>query len=369
MVQDPINEQAGNRDATGRSRLGTARSERFRGGSLSALKRFTLLALALGVALPSCGQGERTGSDEKTPATNQLAVLAAYPPTADVTGVEFWIDSVSCEDGSIIPGSERQVEYRPLEDQLLPGTLSAFRDQPLDEFSGHLFADLFVLLPPGCYDVTTIPTGANGERSRECAPAFKKRVQVQSSETVEVFLINQCNGADPGGLDIIAALNSNPQLLALDFEESKFTCGGSAEVCAIAVDHEDDPLLFELSLSGEQPAPCYVYPTGYPTRVDDGYLLCWDVACERPGEVDLSLVVRDQLWVDGELVTFEQWLEAEGYPNESRATLNFHAYFDEALPYQSYPGYCPVVRDGWRCLERDRDGECSRENPNPTPVP
>jgi hypothetical protein len=68
---------------------------------------------------------------------------------------------------------------------MLPGR---FDNSPLDKNSAHPFADLFELLPVGCYDVTVAPLDAKSNPSTDCATVIAQDVEVRASNTTEVFL-------------------------------------------------------------------------------------------------------------------------------------------------------------------------------------
>src|SRR5690606_21566401 len=114
-----------------------------------------------------------------------------------------------------------------------------------DPGSQHVFADAFLVVAAGCYDVTTTPLDAGGAPSEDCRPASARRVEVVERRTTEVFLINQCDAADPGAIDVGSGLNHAPELVTLVFEDSKFGLRGDDQImCATVRNADGAPLDF-----------------------------------------------------------------------------------------------------------------------------
>lgn len=316
----------------------------------------TRWSVAVAGTLGAMGAGcnQETAVPER-PATG-LNVSALVEDGTDVESIDYLIQPVLCYDGS--PNGAPISANRPLEDQKIPGGIVELQDMPLDDGSEHLFADYFKVLPAGCYDVIATPTTAGGTPSQDCARAFKQGVVVLEGQTTEIFMISQCMGVDPGALDAIVALNHEPELKDVNFTDSKFACGSPTEICIEASDSDFDPLEIVLEAPG-----CDVAPVGEPG--------CFEVTCHEIGKVELTALVYDLL---GDGTRIEDWLAAEGYPNESHAELDFHAYVDGIVVYadedgDGYGAGDPVIL----CEGDDLDGyssnddDCNDSDPSTNP--
>lgn len=281
--------------------------------------------LALGVLVAGCSGMERGGNE----GASALQIQALVPNT-DVEQVEYRIQPVSCKDGTNL--GEPIVQPRPIAEQAIPGNIQNLQDNPLDKNSQHQAADLFQLVPAGCYNVNVTPLDKANQPSQVCAPAWKNSVVVESGKTTEISLISQCKSQDAGAIDIIAAFNRAPVLSDVTFDKSKFLCGSSAQICAKATDPDNDPL--ELVL--EAPT-CAVTPVVSSVPGSQ----CWDVACQDFGQANMVAKVYDQLWRDGKLARIEDWLAAEGYGTPSHGQLDLFAYVDgiRMWPDRDQDGY------------------------------
>ncbi len=264
-------------------------------------------------------------ADEKV-GTQGLQITSTITQSADVAGIRFLFQPVSCEDGS--PAGDPLVVDRPLEDFTIPGGIPELENAPLDAESAHLFADAFQTLGAGCYDVTAVPIQDSGDASNMCESAWEKAVVVEEGKTTEIFLINQCHGTDPGAIDAIATLNHEPEIGDVSFDESKFiSCGESQTVCATVTDPDHDPLEFVWTLDASAPATAGPRVVRHTEDEATGAVTeCVEFDPAAPGKFPVSLKVYDLLWKDGELMRIEDWLAAEGYPSESHAEFEFFFY-------------------------------------------
>lgn len=323
--------------------------------TIRSLSAMTVLAV-LGA---SCDANDEIGggagvADEEPPTGGQSAIeIRSETSYAELSGMRYSLTPVDCGTGADL-GPVIEID-RPLEDQTIPGNLPDHQNDPLDEDSAHRFADLFEVVDPGCWDVMSTPLGPDGTPSEECAAAWKNGVVVHEGETTEVFLLNQCMGSDRGGIDLIAALNEEPNLDDVDFLDSKFICGGPTPICARGSDPDDDPLEFELIAADG----CEVAPID---PVDD-YDACFELTCHDWGRFDLTMRVYDLAWRDGDLVRIEDWLAEEGYPNESHGELGFFAYFDGIKHYPDADG------DGFGDADADPTLVCEGDEPPPGTLP
>lgn len=249
----------------------------------------------------------------------------------DVAQIEYLVQAVDCESGD--PIGDPDIRTFPVSEQGIPGTLPELENNPFDAGAAHPFADLFMVVPPGCYSVTTTPLTDYGELSADCAPAHKTGIETQEGETVEIFLINQCSGDDPSALDAISALNQEPVLEEVWFDDSKFECGAAAKLCAYGTDPDGDSVDFELELEDSACEVIELVP-------GDGEQ-CWELECSEPGKHAFSVRIYDLLSSDGGIERVEDWLAGEGYPGESHAELASFAYVD------GLPIYLDADGDGY----------------------
>lgn len=229
-----------------------------------------------------------------------------------------------------------QEDVPVLENIRIPGGAPELEKNPLDPDSRHQFADYYTLLPEGDYAVEIFPLDASGNPAKDCSGMARDGISIQQSQTTEVTLLAQCKYADPGALDVIAAVNHEPQLLDLWWTsidggpESKFTCKERLRFCATVKDVDNDPLLFTTTSSS---AGCSVQED-VSGAVDSNETCpkrtrCFIVDCDgKVGRANLNFLVRDQLWSKSKtLITKESWFQLAGFPKESRAELNFWGYF------------------------------------------
>ncbi len=284
-------------------------------GSRAALG---LLAFSFASACSDEQPGERTSA-------TGLALSADLTGKTDVTAVRFELTPVACDTG--LKAGDPIVGERPLEDFAIPGGIDSLENAPLDAKSAHAFADLFMDVPAGCYDVVAEPLDADGNPSVACARAEKRNVLVSSGETTEVFLINQCIGRDPGAIDAIATLNHEPEL-SVSFESSKFVkCDESQVICATATDPDRDPVEFVWSVDAAADALSGPVVKSHEVDPVSGAVTeCVEFTASAAGRFDISVSAYDQVWRDGELVRVEDWLALEGYPSESHTSTSFFFY-------------------------------------------
>lgn len=280
------------------------------------------MALVLGAACNDVGPVERTQQR-----SNGLVLTASLVEGTDVGAMHFLI--TPCLGGPAVVDMTVQ-----LKEMDLPAGLVEFEGYRFDEESQHRFADYFVAVPPGCYDVVVQPMSPDGdggwEPSFDCAPAFENGVTVVGEHTTEIMLISQCMGDEIGGLDVIAALNREPEIDDLTFEPNKFVgdCEGTV-VCVTASDPDCDPLeiVFEQT-SGPALAPTPI------SQERDG---CAVTQCVRfqPTEIaayEFEVTAYDLLVHGDAMVRIEDWLAAHGYPNDSHASLEFPIYSGVECP-------------------------------------
>jgi hypothetical protein len=280
---------------------------------------FSLLTTLVG-----CGP---TQEAESRLGRSGLAINLRFSAQSDVAAVRFALERKSCSGEGITPFSLSL--DKPLEEIRLPGGIPGFEDQPLDKDSAHVFADMFIDLTPGCYDVSTQPLRGDATASQQCASASARGVHINDRQTTEVFLINQCQGDGRGAIDVIAALNHPPALTSLAFERSKFVlrCEEQA-ICATAKDPDGDPLEFVWSQAGGPSlfsGPKVVSTTSNP---DGSTTQCVRATAEQTGQHLLTVRIYDLLHnpQGGGLIRFEEYFSQSGKPQSSRAELTFPFY-------------------------------------------
>ncbi len=333
------------------------------------MKQAKMLATgaAMASALALAGTACSNAANDREPTSNTgISAQALVSDGTDVESIRFEVTAVSCDDGS--PIGATTIDSASLDpDQTVPGDAENLRDNPLAAGSAHLFADSFVVVPAGCYDVRATPVDSDGEDSDDCAAAFKKGVLVVAGETTEIVLINQCTGESPGAIDAVAALNHPPVLEDVGFTDSKFSCGTPTEVCAAARDPDGDPLEFVLVSED-----CAVAASASDSDGEQ----CWEVTCHAPGRHDMTVTVYDRLYGDEGPERIEDYLAEQGYPNDSRAQLAFLAYVDgDALyPDSDQDGHGDAGADATVFCSGDdttgfvdSDDDCDDSNPDAFP--
>ena len=284
--------------------------------------------LLAGAALTGCviAEAPEPVNDQRTSEGSGMALTMDILSDTDVAGMRYGITRTSCDGESYEPW-ETEVDV-DLQDLLLPGGLDEFEDQPLDGDSAHLFADYFVVVPAGCYDVQVTPIQEDGTSSEDCATANMSGVEVEDGETTEILLVSQCDGPENGALDTVAVLNHPPVIDSLTYNPSKFTrCAETVEICATASDADGDPLEFVWSSNGPE------FTVGEAITDGDSVTQCATVTPDEGGTYALDLTVYDLFVEDGELVRAEDWLQARGEDEESHDDLTFplHVQCDEPI--------------------------------------
>ena len=259
----------------------------------------------------------------------RLALTTDVLADTDVGGMRFTVEQVDCATGAPITPPYTETVDADLEDMYIPGGNGTFEDAPYDADSQHLFADQYFDLPAGCYDVLVEPIQETGELSQDCWSAHQDGVEVVEGATTEIFLILQCEGDAPGGLDVIGSLNHPPQIGDLQFNPSKFTCEERTEVCVTVTDPDSDPVDVEWSISGG----AQVVSTSQTTSDEDVTEACATIASQTPGSYDVTVTAYDLAYDDnGNLVPIEDLLAAQGDPHPSHVSLTFpfHVLDEEA---------------------------------------
>ncbi len=199
------------------------------------------LLLVWATVVLSAGCTNQRGKEDGVDANRSGAALSFdYRGGSDVIG--FLFEVFICDERTQVVE-----EVLDLQDQLAPGGLSLLG--LLDAGSGHIMADMFVPLDPGCYDIAVTPIQSldaeTGETvaSEDCSAAFRQGVIIEEGETTEVDppLVSQCESDGPGGLDVPVVLNHEPTIEILIQDKFEFECD-VFEVCARVIDPDNDPM-------------------------------------------------------------------------------------------------------------------------------
>ncbi len=291
----------------------------------------TALLCALGIgAFSACANTDSTSptsdnNDDGEVRSSGMTLTSDTLADTDVARMQFDIAGVDCQTGQSTGFTDSQT--KDLEDMMLPGGISQFENAPFDEDSQHLFADAFFLVDAGCYNVETTPLQDNGQPSDDCEQAHRDRVSVEDGQTTEILLINQCEGVERGGLDVISAINHPPEIENLELDKFVSSCpapGEANEVCVTASDPDDDPLEFEWSTTNAGEFTGEIEETS--TSQDNGtWTSCAEVTVNRRGDYAFDVTVFD---LDGDGNRMEEVLaeQDDRDAHQSRDSLRFPVY-------------------------------------------
>jgi len=297
------------------------------------MKLHSTMTFGLALALAGCiGAREGSGTEGSRTGETGLAISAAanVGDKTDVALMQYSIDRIPCEDGAKVDPLNRTVTV-PLENMMLPGGIPAFENSPLDQTSAHPFADHFEIVPAGCYNINATPLTKDGDISADCAAAWAQGVEVLDGETTEVFLISQCKGSAAGAVDTTVAFNRPPSLERLNYNPSKFINQGDTEViCVTASDPNGDPIKFTWSQVGD--AVCDTPVVIADHRNGNSTTECVELVPKDPGSFWFEVKIYDLLYDEkNDLIAYEQWLRAHGYPNDSHDSLRFPLYVAQRI--------------------------------------
>lgn len=189
-----------------------------------------LLLLAAGACAPAESVLTQTGA----------ALSVDYYGDTDVVGMHFEV--APCDGGEVI---ELNVD---LADAIYPGMVDVM-ERRLDPASRHLGADLFLSLPPGCYDILAVPAseidGEEWSPSVDCSSASASEIEVIGGQTTEVEpLVSQCVGDPLGSVDLTVVLNHPPSVSLQIEQTTNYECE-PVRICATIEDVDDDPIEVE----------------------------------------------------------------------------------------------------------------------------
>lgn len=238
-------------------------------------KRTLALGFAMGCSCAlACSANDTHQKDEGKVGELALAVTLA-DATHDVAAFEFSI----FEAGEGCDGTPVDSRVAGLVGGGLPAWLAA-------EGAGgdHPFADGLFVLEAGNYDVCATPLSEQGEPSAVCDVATGE-VDVNEGATTEIVLISQCQASSAGIADIVATLNTTPQVLDLSIEPSKFinTCE-EATITAQVDDADGDDVEVEWEVLAAPPGADYELDGDGPSAT---------FSADTEGEYELQLTLTD----------------------------------------------------------------------------
>lgn len=315
--------------------------------SVVVLAPSLLLASSLLLAL-ACSS---TPTDKEEQVTGTGAKLTSdILANTDVAQIRYDITRVSCAGETITPFTSSVTKN--LDDILLPAGIPQYTQPVFDEGSQHLFADNFVILDVGCYDIVTTPVDAAGYDSKQCFAAKSQGVQVKDRETTEVLLVNQCLGEGKGAVDTVSAVNHPPVLLGFSFNKSKFVERCAEQLmCVTAMDPDKDGLKFTWSSSSLAATTPEVVDT--TENADGSVTQCVKLYPHAAGQHQMTLLLQDLFYDNaGGLMTVEDYLAAQGNTGQaaqSRDELAFPFYVADQGPV-------PAPEDCTDNLDNDCDG-------------
>src|SRR5690554_5052226 len=250
-----------------------------------------------------------------------LALTVDLSDVESVAGVRFIVET--CE------GEEVIVDERSLEELDFPDD-DAFEDLGVNGREGVIFADYFVVLEAGCYDVEIVPIDEDGGEVELCEPALASGVDVRPGETTEIAMVSQCGGDNFGAMDVLGVLNFSPTLTKLDFDPSKLVACEEVTICATAVDSDADDIEFEWEqLAGPTPREGIEVSSTSDPNADGEVVECVTLTPGNTGAYAFEVRAYDVMVDgDGERVRVEDLLGEVGEDDDARshARLSFPIY-------------------------------------------
>ena len=259
--------------------------------------------------------GGSEGSDPGIPGisgdTAERRLSLRFESSDEVKSVRFHIDRTACGEEAVAESKGWDIEA-----EMLPFGLAASASP---DFAGNAFADAFILLPTGCYDVKGTPMDSAGLVSKRCSSPAAHHVVIADGKTTEILLISQCRNDDRGALDTTLVFNFAPQIDSFDYAPSKYVaCGAPAKLCMTASDKDKNALDFtwEGDLAKGVKHVETLNENGSTTS-------CISISSAVAGRFELTATVYD-LMASGQRV--EAYLNEHGEKLESRDSLQVPLY-------------------------------------------
>ena len=344
------------------------------------MKRWTTICCGLAfVGAIACGEADDDMPDEDVTGMQMAISAHADAPVTHMKYEVYKLDDDKCLEDHYKTteppeGEPDFTKQKKLKKGItLPGGIGKFKKKPFDKNSKHRFADLFLPVDAGCYEVRVTPMRKTEDlkskvRAEECLPV-EKRVQVEMGKVTEHVLISQCLGPEDGlgAMDIVAALNGPPEMKDIKIKPQKFKkCPKRArdvmKFCVEATDPEKDPMNFAWrAKDGVTPLVNVPGIRSVTTKVKEerpGFKReCAKIEFDRPAvnrAYKAKVIVFDKVWDkvdDGEgnlvyqKVSFEDWYADRDITDEhfdtieSRATqeLKFYVSGCKKTDIPSYP--------------------------------
>jgi hypothetical protein len=305
-----------------------------------------LLCASLSTLMPACKAKDNSRSREEPTTSAGAAISVQTADDTDVSGFSIVVTRVSC-NGEPFPAYSNTYESAALD---LDISVKVTADG-----SSHTFADTFLPLEAGCYDILSIPKKADGTPSDDCAIAGQDGIVVFDGLPTEVVLVSQCNGqVAVGAGDVISLLNRPPQLVDLEYPGGKFVAHcDDQQICATFKDPDGDPL--EVMWTKVLGLPGSTFVVGMPAPLPDGSVKqCVTVDHAGPEMMLIEAKAYDLLKNPNEpgLIRFEQYYADLGIPSTSHDTFLFQAYGANS-------GSCPCAPNAEVCdgVDNDCDGQ------------
>ncbi len=325
-----------------------------------------LMTILMGLILAGAMACVSSDADEESadPGETGMNLLIDLQKQSDVEAIRYTLS----ECGSTEVVAE---ETKELKDMTFPVGSGGFFDAVFQEFSEHIFADYFVHLDVGCYDVHVEPLRPSGDKSRDCLPVTKRAIEVAKGKTTEVVMVSQCKGKDKGAVDVISALNHPPQLEFVDLAPKTFIrCPEEGPphvvICVQAQDSDGDPMVFDWSPLRDREG---IKDDVELELVEDSDHIIGGLAGEcvqaelerQDAEYKGKVTVFDQFVIfdndEPELITAEDWFaeqgitDKDGNPVRSRSSRKFSVCVtdcDKEL-------ICPRTQGYWKTPPHDEE--------------
>jgi hypothetical protein len=281
-----------------------------------------LLIALTSLSLAGCGASPEVAPPTKDAELTGARLSVDYFGATDVVGFHYVVERVACFPGEAFEAATFEMNVNLL-DGILPGMVELL-EQTFDAQSGHLGADLFMSLAPGCYDASAIPASAfDGDAftpSEDCSVASASGIEVLAGATSEATMISQCVGDPIGGIDVVVGINHPPAITVTIDEKFNYECE-AVEVCVVAYDVDDDPLEFVWENHTDTDWHSITVGDAELIAFEDGHRVweqCASIVTRYTDSYDISVSVFDQGMQDGELVRMEELVD-----EDSSAGLSF----------------------------------------------
>jgi Putative metal-binding motif len=306
-----------------------------------------VLAAVGATAVSACDDGLRKdGSGEEATGKVGAAISMPVPNDTDVVGFKILVTRVACNGEAFTAYTETFTSM--LSELNISSKVTA-------DGSAHMFADTFIPLEAGCYDIVSQPIQGDGSPSADCAIAGANNVVVFDGLPTEIVLVSQCDGqVEVGAIDVISLLNRPPQLIGMEYPDGKFTAHCSdQEVCAKFKDPDGDPL--EVEWTKVLGLPGSTFTVGQATPNPDGSITqCVTVDHAGAGMMLLEAKAFDLMKNPAApgLIRFEDYYATQQIPATSHDSFLFQAYGLSSMG-------CPCVPNAELCdgVDNDCDGQ------------